>query len=70
MDGPKSEPKLLGLIRDMDLGGRCAFDFLITINLTKEEVLKRYYTYSHLPNNCAADLIIFSGKKHIPTCRF
>ena len=40
----QSEPKLLGLIRDMDLGGRCAFDFLITINLTKEDVLKRYYT--------------------------
>jgi hypothetical protein len=29
----------------MDLGGRCAFDFLITINLTKEEVLKRYIFY-------------------------
>ena len=40
----QSEPKLLGLIRDMDLGGRCAFDFLITINITKEDVLKRYYT--------------------------
>ena len=40
----QSEPKLLGLIRDMDLGGRCAFDFLITTNLTKEDVLKRYYT--------------------------
>ena len=34
----QSEPKLLGLIRDMDLGGRCAFDFLIPINLSKEEV--------------------------------
>ena len=42
----QSEPKLLGLIRDMDLGGRCAFDFLITINLTKEDVLKRYYIHS------------------------
>ena len=40
----QSEPKLLGLIRDMDLGGRCAFDFLITLNITKEDVLKRYYT--------------------------
>ena len=38
----QSDPKLLGLIRDMDLGGRCAFDFLIPISLTKEEVLKRY----------------------------
>ena len=43
----QSEPKLLGLIRDMDLGGRCAFDFLITINLTKEDVLKRYYIQGH-----------------------
>ena len=37
----QSEPKMLGLIRDMKLGGRCAFDFLIQVNLSKDEVLKR-----------------------------
>ena len=37
----QSDPKMLGLIRDMKLAGRCAFDFLIEVNLSKEEVLKR-----------------------------
>lgn len=34
----QDEPKLLGLIRDMELGGRCAFDFLIGVQLTRQQV--------------------------------
>ena len=37
----QSEPKLLGLIRDMKLGGRCAFDFLIHLDLDREQVIEK-----------------------------
>ena len=33
---------IIGMIRDMDIGGRCALDFLIKLNLTKNEVQQKY----------------------------
>jgi hypothetical protein len=33
----------------------------------RDQRLLETQEYSHLPNNGAADLIYFSGKKHLPT---
>ena len=38
----QSEPKLLGVVRDIDLGGRCCLDFLIKVNFSKNQVQALY----------------------------
>ena len=38
----QTDPKLLGVVRDMDLGGRCCLDFLIQVNFSKNQVQALY----------------------------
>ncbi len=56
----QSEPLLLGLIRDMDLGGRCAFDFLIKLSLTKEQVTQKYQSGQQIEADESTKLLFVS----------
>lgn len=62
----QSEPKLLGLVRDMELGGRCAFDFLIKVNLTREQVLQNYQQGQQAEADESTNLI-FLAKSSVET---
>jgi len=60
----QSPPRLLGVLRDLEHGGRCALDFMINVKLNKEEVLQKYQS-GHQTEADESTELIFVAKEQV-----
>ena len=60
----QSQPRLLGVLRDLEHGGRCALDFMINVKLNKEEVLQKYQS-GHQTEADESTELIFVAKEQV-----
>lgn len=59
----QQDPQLLGLLRDLNYGGRCTLDFLIRVNLTKKEVQERYLSGKQSEADESTGLLFIEAEK-------
>ena len=65
----QSAPKLLGVVRDLEHGGRCALDFVIDVKLNKTEVLQKYKS-GHQSEADESTELIFVEKSQVENWNF
>jgi len=59
----QSSPRLLGVVRDLEHGGRVALDFLIDVDLSQPEVLAQYRSGNQTEADESSELIFIQKDK-------